>query len=78
MQGPDSNHQLYKLSPLKKNDKTHICSVIPLANVSRSVHLFPRFGQFAPPEWSSSNVLDMCDTFFFNTFTDKHLCRVIC
>jgi hypothetical protein len=77
MQGPDPNHQLYKISPLKR-DGTHVCSVIPLANVCRSVQLFPRFGQFAPPEWSSSNVLDLCDTFFLNSFTDRHLYRIIC
>ena len=70
-QGPDPNHQLYKISPLREEDGSPVCSVIPLANVRRSVQLFPRFGQFAPPEWISSNVLDLCDTFFVNNFTDK-------
>ncbi|KIM35645.1 hypothetical protein M413DRAFT_20740 [Hebeloma cylindrosporum] len=78
VRGPDRNHQLYKISPLKEPDGTHVCSIIPLANVHRSVHLFPRFGRFAPAEWTSSNVLDLCDTFFVNTFTDRQLYRVIC
>lgn len=74
---PDANHLLYKVTPLKDRDGTHICSVIPLANITRSVHLFPKFGRVAPQEWLSSNVLDMCDTFFVNNFTDRHLYRIV-
>lgn len=75
---PDPNHLLYKVSPMKNQDGTNFCSIIPVANIRRSVHLFPRFGVFAPQEWTTSNVLDLCSTFFLNDFTDRHLYRITC
>jgi hypothetical protein len=39
--------------------------------IRRSVRLFkPKVG---PISWRSSNVLDKCNTFYWNTFTDRHL-----
>ena len=75
---PNHNHLLYDISPLQDQDGGQICSVIPLANIHRSIHLFPKFGPSAPQDWTSSNVLDLCDTFFVNSFTDKHLYRLLC
>lgn len=74
---PIHNHLLYKISPLRDQNGGHICSIIPLANIRRSVHLIPKFGSSAPQEWTSSNVLDLCSTFFVNVFTDRHLYRII-
>ena len=73
----DPNHRMFKISPLKDSDGTRICSVIPLSDVQRSVHLIPRFGPVAPVNWMSSNVLDECTTFFLNDFTDRDLFRRI-
>ena len=75
---PNQNHLLYKIKPMKDADGTHIASVIPLKNIRRSAHLFPKFGSFAPQDWTCSTVVDLCDTFFVNTFTDMHFFRVIC
>jgi len=77
LSNPDPNHGLYKVSPKKNTDGSFVCSIIPVANIRRSVHLFPRFGQFAPKEWTSTNVLDSCNTFFVNSFTDRHLYRIL-
>jgi hypothetical protein len=73
----DRNHLLYKVSPLRDEVGGHLCSVIPLASIQRSVHLFPRFGPSAPQEWTSSNALDLCSSFYVNTFTDSHLYRTL-
>ena len=75
---PEHNHLLYKVSPRKEADGTHVCSIIPLANIRHSVHLFPKFGAFAPQDWTSSNILDRCNTFFVNDFTDRHMYRIVC
>jgi hypothetical protein len=69
----DPNHRMFKITPLKDSDGMRICSVIPLTDVQRSVHLIPRFGPVAPVNWMSDNVLDQCTTFFLNDFTDRHL-----
>ncbi|KAJ7265359.1 hypothetical protein B0H12DRAFT_1011385, partial [Mycena haematopus] len=63
---PEPYHLMYKVRRSIK-DGARIASVIPLANIRRSVHLLPKFGPIAPPHWTSTNVLDECPTFFANT-----------
>ena len=75
---PEQNHLLYKVLPEREPDGSRTCSIIPLANIRRSVHLFPKFGPFAPQEWTSYNVLDLCNTFYLNDFTDRHMYRIAC
>jgi hypothetical protein len=42
---PERNHLLYKVSPQKEPDGSCICSIIPLANIRRSVlYHFVQFG----------------------------------
>ena len=64
-------HGLCKIKRSYINNEC-LASVIPLANIHRSVHLFPSFGQIAPREWTSENVLEQCETFFLDTFSDHH------
>jgi hypothetical protein len=73
---PDPVHGLYKVKSTR-TEEGHVCSVIPVTNVRRSAHLYPKFGPVAPPEWTSSNVLDLCTTFLLNSFSDKHLYRIV-
>lgn len=77
-QEPDPDSLLFKIAPLKDREGGRMCSVIPLANIRRSVHLIPKFGAVAPQEWRSSTALDMAKVFFVNSFTDNHLYRIIC
>ncbi|KAN0137729.1 hypothetical protein V8E53_004485 [Lactarius tabidus] len=72
---PEPNHRLFKIRPLKDLDGNWICSIIPVGNIRRSVHLIPKFGPVAPAEWTSSNVLDSCNVFYLNTFSDRHIFR---
>ena len=66
---PELNHKLYKL----KRSYIHgdrLVSIIPVRNIARSVHLFPKFGRVAQREWTWSTVLEKCSTFFVNSFSD--------
>ncbi|KAJ7724958.1 hypothetical protein DFH07DRAFT_871823 [Mycena maculata] len=69
---PEPDHLMYKVNrSLKNGDR--LASIIPVANIRRSVHLLPKFGPVAPADWKSSNVLDKCTHFFVNSMTDRHI-----
>ncbi|KAF8998031.1 hypothetical protein BDQ17DRAFT_1391788 [Cyathus striatus] len=63
-----------KFSP--EPDPKHLF-IISVANIHRSAHIFPKFGPVAPEEWTSSNVLDKCNVFYVNSFTDAHLYQIM-
>ncbi|KAI0055661.1 hypothetical protein BV25DRAFT_1815297 [Artomyces pyxidatus] len=69
--GPEANHIMYRLSRSYK-DGRRLASIIPVANIKRSIHLTPRFGPVAPREWTSSNVLELCQNFYVTCFSDRH------
>ncbi|KAG2029856.1 hypothetical protein BDR03DRAFT_975485 [Suillus americanus] len=68
---PEANHGLYKISHLVRNGE-RLASIIDISDIRRSVHLIPKFGPVAPREWTSSTVLELCSTFFINSFSDRH------
>jgi len=68
---PEQSHGLYKLSKALQGGH-RVASVVPLANVMRSVHLIPNFGAIAPREWTSDGVLDDCNTFWLNLYLDRY------
>ena len=47
-------------------------SVIPVDNILRTVLLFPKFGPTVPRHWTSTSVLEDCDTFYVDPFLDDH------
>lgn len=67
---PDRNHLLYKISKLRVHGEQQV-SIVPVQLIRQSVHLFPKFGPVAREDWKSTNVLDLCQTFFTNPFSDR-------
>ena len=47
-----------------------VADIIPLEHIRRSMHIYPSFGQVAPKEWTSANVLDLCAISLNATFYD--------
>ncbi|KAI0062769.1 hypothetical protein BV25DRAFT_1870210 [Artomyces pyxidatus] len=68
---PERDHLMYKITRSMRNGR-RMAAVIPVSSIERSVQLFPRFGACAPREWTSFNVLELCDSFRVNPFVDRH------
>ncbi|KAG1785031.1 uncharacterized protein HD556DRAFT_1435284 [Suillus plorans] len=68
---PEANHGLYKISRVIHNGEC-LASIINISDIRRSVHLIPKFGPVVPHEWTSSTVLELCSSFFVNSFSDRH------
>ncbi|KAJ7190265.1 hypothetical protein GGX14DRAFT_538049 [Mycena pura] len=50
-----------------------LAKIIPVDDLRRSIHLFPKFGHVAPREWTSETVLDLCSTFYASPWSDRHV-----
>ena len=70
---PDPVHGLYKVKRRLDADGARLASIVEVRNIRRSCHLLPVYGPVAPREWSSSTVLQHCDTFWLNSFSDIHM-----
>jgi hypothetical protein len=67
---PGSNHLLYKVTRLTRRGR-RCASIIPVDAILRSVHLLPIFGQPAPQDWNTFSVLELCNAFYINPFSDR-------
>ena len=73
---PQPHHGLYRIKHSLQNNLRR-ASVIPIDHIHRSIHLIPKFGPQVPPTWTSDNVLELCDTFYVNSFSDRHAYHTI-
>ncbi|KAF8256630.1 hypothetical protein EI94DRAFT_1764485 [Lactarius quietus] len=63
------HHLLYKVHRLVHHGRWR-ASIIPVKSILRSVHLFPTFGKQSQ-RWRSFTVLNLCNTFYINPFSDR-------
>ncbi|KAI9433897.1 hypothetical protein H4582DRAFT_2112690 [Lactarius indigo] len=66
---PGPNHRLYRVTRLTHHGQRR-ASIIPVESILRSVHLFPIFSQYTP-EWNTFSVLELCNAFYINPFSDR-------
>lgn len=75
----ECNHLLYKISRAYHDPVAGFCdaSIIPVLSIKRSLFLFPYFGPIVPRERILDNVLEKCDTFYVDLFTDSYTYTMI-
>ncbi|KIL54913.1 hypothetical protein M378DRAFT_91716, partial [Amanita muscaria Koide BX008] len=69
-QEPERNTGMFKVTRSFVGT-SRLSEVIPVSNIVQSIHLFPLHGPAIPREWKSSTVLELCNTFLVNQFTDR-------
>jgi hypothetical protein len=69
-QEPERNTGMFKVTRSFVGT-SRLSEVIPVSNIVQSIHLFPIHGPAIPREWKSSTVLERCNTFLVNPFTDR-------
>lgn len=47
-------------------------SIIPIAQIQRTIHLIPKFGREVNSDWTAENVLEKCEKFYVNPYF-RHL-----
>jgi hypothetical protein len=67
---PERNSRMYKVSRALQGT-SRLASIIPVSRIEQSLHLIPLPGNHIPREWSSSTVLELCQTFLVNSFTNR-------
>lgn len=74
---PDPVHGMYRVTRCRGPEpgRARLASVVPVKNIRRSCHLFPVAprGGIYPRDWTSSTVLDLCDSFWVSPFSDTHM-----
>lgn len=67
---PEPKTGLYKISRTIQ-DNARIASIVPVTNITQSIHLAPLPGRNIPLEWTSTSVIEQCQNFLVNSFMDK-------
>ena len=68
---PKPYHELYSLKRTIRNGE-RMAIVVPIGYLQRSIHLFPAFDTNHGEVWKASNVLEECENFYLNCFSDRH------
>jgi hypothetical protein len=58
---------------------SRLCTIVPLSSIRMTCHLAPRYSIFRPetPLTLHSDVLQLCETFFFNIFASYFLYELL-
>ena len=68
---PKPYHELYSLKRTIRNGE-RMAIVVPIGYLQRSIYLFPAFDTNHGEVWKASNVLEECENFYLNCFSDRH------
>jgi hypothetical protein len=67
---PDPVNKMYKVSRMF-HDGMQRASILPVEAILCSIHLFPRLSPNSPQDWVLSSILEHCQSFYVNPFSDR-------
>jgi hypothetical protein len=73
----EKDTKMYLLKRRRTADGRPLASVIEMGSVARLVQLIPRLGRKVHPELTKDNIMDRCDLFLLNSFTDKEIYQAV-
>ena len=74
------NSQLYKVSKEeygRGGNRRPLGVVVELTSIARAIHLIPHYGPTVHKRLNSKNSLDLCRTFWVNSFLDKETYQAV-
>lgn len=74
------NSQLYKVSKEERSrgrNRQPLGVVVELTSIARPIHLIPHYGRAVHECLNSKNSLDLCQTFWVNSFLDKETYQAV-
>ena len=79
---PHPDHGLYKVSRSTRHNSyldkvVQLGEILTVDDLECSCHLIPDFGRIANREWTSSDVLEQCTSFYVNAYTDRNTYKLI-
>lgn len=69
---PEISSGLYRVKKEIIADGMSATSIVSLDAITRSVHLYPKWGGTVPQAWTSETILDLAPSFLCNTLKDNH------
>ncbi|KAH9953771.1 hypothetical protein BGW80DRAFT_1191841 [Lactifluus volemus] len=73
--GPHPDSRLYSVKHASRN-RCPAVEVIPVERIARSCHLIPHFNTHCPRSWTSQDVLEVAETFYYNPYISlSEFCR---
>ncbi|KAI1788267.1 hypothetical protein LXA43DRAFT_894956, partial [Ganoderma leucocontextum] len=70
---PNSVHGLYEVRPSYNANGERLASIVEITKIRRSCHLFSVCHDEVPRGWTSTTVLDLCNKFWVNCYSDMHM-----
>jgi hypothetical protein len=74
---PEKDVKMYQLKRRFTSDGRPLASIVEMGSVARFVQLIPRLGRKVHPDLTKDNVMDRCNTFLLNSFTDKEIYQAV-
>ena len=74
------NSQLYKVSKeeyIRGGNRQPLGVVVELTSIARAIHLVPHYGAAVHKQLNAQNSLDLCKTFWVNSFLDKETYQAV-